>query len=120
MNGDKRVTTYFSPQKRPKILLMNFSPDDQKILVKRGYNVELGLITRPISTPEGVIWRYYFKSPPYEYDIITYNSDVSSVKRGTFPQFRDRYENEDDFGELRQAVQRGLGLSFVGSERERR
>ncbi len=113
------MTTYFLPQKHPKILLINFSTDDQRTLVERGYNVELGLVARPTTTQRGVIWEYYFESPPYEYDIIIYTSDAPLVRRGTFPRLYDRNKDDKDFWELEQTVETGFGLSFIGSEKER-
>lgn len=113
------MTIYFLPQKRPKILLINFSTDDQNILIKRGYNAELGLAEYPYLTPKGEVWKHAFKSPPYEYDIIIYSSDVPSVKRGTFPQIYDHPKDHGDLWELSRSVEKGFGLSFVGSEKER-
>lgn len=78
----------------------------------------MGLVARPYSTQDAGFWGYYFKSPPYEYDIIIYNSDIRSVRQGTFPPLHDRYENDKDFYELRRSVERGFGLSFFGSEKE--
>lgn len=111
------MTSYFLPQKRPKILLINFSTKDRNVLVARGYNVERGVVQRPRTTHEGTFWWYYFKSPPYEYDITIYDSDVTSVVVPASPY--DRYEKQDDFYELKESVQKGFGLSFIGPEKER-
>jgi hypothetical protein len=58
-----------------KIILLNFSKQDTRIVANAGYNVENGFIGTP--NPATKYFPFYSPHPLYEYDILFYNSYIS-------------------------------------------
>lgn len=57
-----------------RILLLNFSKAEAEALAKAGYNVERGYLGRFV--PASQFIPYNFPHPPYEYDVMFYNSEA--------------------------------------------
>lgn len=57
-----------------RILLVNFTPHDASLLLREGYNVELGYLGPRTVAKDQVQIPYFFPHPPYEYEIFVYNS----------------------------------------------
>lgn len=113
------------PVQRPKILVLNFEWDSVELLASKGYDVEDGYteITSYSVSAQPVVakrTKHYYPSPPYEYDMVIFNSNQKLAERAKYRMPSDSEQNlHKDIEQLCAKMNEGgFVLAFVGIDGE--
>lgn len=100
-----------------RIILLNFSERENRVLTKAGFNIERGFLGRRAPAP----YAFHVPHPLYEYDVLVYNSHITSEVEQEFHDFENLL---DDKGSL-EALKEGfrftpkVRIAFLGDSAQR-
>lgn len=107
---------YFTEQKIPKILMINFTEYEQKKLIDLGFNVEKGYVGSQEERNDDWYLGYYFQSAPYEYDIVIFNSKRNPKEESNLPKVYNLHEDRSRYEDFEYLQKAPLIIAFSGYE----